>query len=182
MATPLDISVLQQFNNVFPFLLILVLIYVVLDQMEWFKERRAIAAIISVLVALMALLSPIVIKSVSLIAPWFVLFIIFMVLMMLAFMATGIERNFIVDFVKQDKFGAALWTFAIITIIGVGSIVSVWTEETGGLEKLQGTNLTAQVESGNASAFQTVFHPKILGVVLVMLVGFFTIKYMTSIE
>lgn len=182
MATPLDISVLQQFNSVFPFLLVLVLVYVVLSQMEWFKEKTAVAAIIAVLVALMSLLSPVVIKSVNLMAPWFVLFIIFIVLLMLAFMAIGVEKKTIVDFVKDDKQGSALWTFAIITIIGLGSVASVWTEETGGLEKLQGKNLTAQIESGDADRFQTIFHPKVLGVVLVLLVGFFTIKYMTSIE
>ena len=40
MATPFDISVLQQFNSVFPFLLILVLVYAILSQVEWFKEKK----------------------------------------------------------------------------------------------------------------------------------------------
>ncbi|HLC32441.1 MAG TPA: hypothetical protein VJJ82_01305 [Candidatus Nanoarchaeia archaeon] len=182
MATPLDITVLQQFSGIFPFLLILVLVYVVLSQMEWFKDKTSIAAIIAVLVALMSLLSPVVTKSVSLMAPWFVLFIIFIVLLMLGYMTIGIKKDVIVDFVQKDTLSSALWIFAIIAIIGIGSIASVWTDETGGLEKLQGKNLTAQVESGNADRFQAIFHPKVLGVALVLLVGFFTIKYMTSID
>lgn len=182
MATPLDISVLQQFNSLFPFLLILVLVYVILSQVEWFKEKTAIAAIIAVLVALMSLLSPIIVKTVNLMAPWFVLLFIFIVLMMLAYMTTGIERSFITDFVKNDKFGASLWITALVLIIGIGSLATIWGEETGGLNELQGGNLTSRVESGTAERFQILFHPKILGVAMVLLISFFTIKYMTSAE
>ena len=181
MATPLDITVLKEFQGVFPFLLVLVLTYAILSQTDWFKGKQGWAALVSTIAALMTLFSSIAMKTINLMAPWFVLFIIFATLVILAYMALGVEKGTIVDVIKNDSFGVGTWVIVIMLLIGLGSLFSVLNEEVGGLETLQGEDSSGSVE-GSSGFWQTLFHPKVLGLVLVLLIAFFTIKYMTSNE
>ena len=43
MATPLDIGLIAKFDIIFPFLLVMVLVYAFLSRTEWFKEKQAFA-------------------------------------------------------------------------------------------------------------------------------------------
>jgi len=182
MATPLDITALKQFSGIFPFLLVLVLVYAVLSMTDWFKEKKAWAALIAIIAAFMTLMSPIAIKTVNMMAPWFVLFVVFAILFILAFMMFGYKQEDITKFVTEGEFGIGIWVMSIIIIIGVGSLVAVVNEEVG-FAKLAGENVTAaERPTGEFGFWQTIFHPKILGMVLILLVAFFTIRQMTKIE
>jgi len=184
MVTPLDISALQQFSGIFPFLLVLVLIYAILTRTEWFKEKQGMAALIAVIAAIMTLFSGIAIKTINLMAPWFVLFVIFGVLLILAYMAFGIDKDTIFKTITGVEYGGAFgfWVLAIMLIIGVGSLFTVVNEEVG-FRKLTAENGSAVERPSEEFGFwQTLFHPKILGMLLVLLVAFFTIGKMTSGE
>jgi len=206
MATLLDLGALEQFSGIFPFLLVLVLVYAILARTDFFKDKQGWAAMIATLCAIMTLFSKIAMKTISLMAPWFVLFIIFATLMILAYMALGIDQKAVTAFVSDDKFGVGTWVMAIMLIIGLGSFFSVLNEETGGLEQLAdgyvsayGTTDHKEYTSGGArdvsyrydsqgirvsvvekeyDFFQTLFHPKVLGLVLVLLIAMFTVKFL----
>ncbi len=184
MATPLDISVLKQFGGVFPFLLVLVLVYAVLSQTAWFKEKQGMAALIAIITAIMTLLSPIAIKTINLMAPWFVLFVIFTILFILAFMMFGYDQKAITAFVTEGEFGIGTWVMAIMIIIGVGSLVAVINEEKGFRTLAEGDNVTGYVKPADEAYgfWQTLFHTKVLGMVLVLMIAFFTIRQMTKSE
>ena len=107
MATLLDISALEHFRGVFPFLLILVLVYAILTRTDWFKEKKGTAALVATICAFMTLFSPIAIKTVNLMAPWFVLFMIFGILMVLAYMTFGISEKKVIEVITGDVFGNA---------------------------------------------------------------------------
>ena len=185
MPTPLDIGMLKSFSGVFPFLLILVLLYAILIKTEWFREKQGIAAVIAVLAAFMTLVSPIAIKTINLMAPWFVLFAIFLILFMLAFMMFGYEMKDITKFLTEGEFGVGTWVMAIMIIIGVGSLVAVINEEKGFTSLTEGKNVTyagakpVEVEFG---FWQTLFHPKMLGMALVLLIAMFAIKCISKNE
>ncbi len=182
MVTPLDVTALKQFSGLFPFLLVLVLVYAILSWTDFFKEKKGIAALISVIVAIMTLLSPIAIKTINMMAPWFVLFIIFGVLFILAYMAFGIEKGTIIEAITKGEYGGTFgtWVMAIMLIIGLGSLFTVVNEEVG-FRKLSAENATVVEKPSEEFGFwQTVFHPKILGMVLVLLVAYFTISKMSS--
>jgi len=182
MATPLDIGLLQEFSGIFPFLLVLVLVYAILSQSDWFKGKPGISALIAVIVAFMTLLSGVAIKTINLMAPWFVLFIIFGTLMILAYMAFGIDRETILKTLTGPEYGGSFgfWVLAIMLMIGIGSLVSVINEERG--FPIAGENATAAEVSvtGEVGFWETLFHPKILGMVLVLLIAFFAIGKITS--
>src|SRR5574342_1248800 len=176
MATPLDITALKQFSGVFPFLLTVVLVYAILSMTAWFKEKKTWAAMIAIILGFMTLLSPIAIKSINLMAPWFVLFVIFLILFVLAFMLFGFEQKAITEFIVGGEYGVGTWVMAIMLIIGIGSVVFVVNEEKG-FGELTAGNETAAKHSDEFGFWQTLFHPKVLGMALILLVSFFTIRY-----
>ncbi len=178
MATPLDITALEHFKGVFPFLLVLVFVYAVLSRIAWFKDNKGIAGVIAVLAALITLVSPIAIKTINRMAPWFVLFIMFGVLLILAYMSFGVEESTIKTVLTSDHYGSVFstWVLAIMLIIALGSLFSVINEEAP-LTELSGDQQPAQ-----PGFWETLFHPKLLGMVLVLLVAFFTIGKMSVSE
>jgi len=182
MATPLDISVLKQFSGAFAFLFVLVMVYAILSSLPWFNDKKNVVAILAGLAAILTLFSNVAIKTINLMAPWFVLFMIFIFLVILAFMLLGVKQEEIAHAVKEGQFALGYWVFAIILIIGIASLVAVLNEETGGLQKLGAKNVTGGSAGTQGSFWETIFHPKILGLALVMLIALFTIKQMTSIE
>ena len=182
MVTPLDISVLQQFSGIFPFLLVLVLVYAILSYTDMFKEKKGLAGLIAVIAAFITLFSNIAMKTINMMAPWFILFIIFGVLFILAYMAFGIDKDTIFKTLTGSEYGGtfAMWVVSIMLIIGLGSLFTVINEEVG-FRELAGENVTAAEKPSEQFGFwQTVFHPKILGMVLVLMIAFFTISKMTS--
>ncbi len=181
MATILDIGALKAFDKVFTFILVTVIIYAFLSKTEYFKdERRVFAAIIALVVGVLTLTSGLVIQTVNLMAPWFVLLIIFAMFMMLAFMMFGFSLDNIRDFIKSGNFGVGNWIMWIVVIIGIGSLVYVWDQQAGFGELTQGNVSVEKVQEQEYGFWQTLFHPKILGMALVLLIAFFTIKYMSE--
>ena len=182
MATPLDLIAIKEFQGVFAFLFILVAAYAILGSTEFMKERKFPLAVISFLLAMMALSSNIAIKTINLMAPWFVLFMIFILILMLGFMTLGVKQGDIKTFLEGGEYAVGIWMLVIIVLIGVGSLAVVWTEETGGLEELRGFN-ESKYKAGEypvETFWQTVFHPNMLGFVLVLVIAVFTLKYMTE--
>ena len=184
MVSPLDISALKQFSGIFPFLFVLVLVYAILSQTSWFKEKQGMAALIALIAAFMTLLSNIAIKTINLMAPWFVLFMIFVILFILAFMVFGYDIKTITDFVTSGEFGIGMWVMTIMIIIGLGSLVAVVNEEVG-FKKLTEGNVSMaweQTEEEQYGFWQTIFHPKILGMVLVLLIAYFSVRQIAKSE
>lgn len=182
MATLLDIGALEHFEGLFPFLLVMVVLYAFLSRTDWFGERKGLAAIIAVLAGFMTVVSDIAIKTVNLMAPWFVLLIVFTVFFMLAYMVFGYNTKDITDFISKGGGGVGNWVMAIMIIIGVGSLMFVVNEEVGVRGLAEDGEAAAQPapESGEFGFWETLFHEKVLGLTLLLLVSFFTIKYMSE--
>ena len=185
MATPLDIGLLQKFDVIFPFLLVLVVVYVVITRWTYFKDNQAIAFIIAFALAVLTLFNPIVVKTINMMAPWFVLLFIFMLLVFMAYTAFGIKEKTIIDTITTGKYANdfGYWVLALVLIIGIGSLTTVISEETGftGLSE-EGENITVvQGEPVEASGFwETLFHPKVLGLAVLLLIAMFTIQKLSQ--
>jgi len=181
MASLLDLAGLKHFSGLFPFLLVLVLVYAILSRTDFFKEKPVLVAIISFIMAIMTLYSRIAIKTINLMAPWFVLFIIFGILLVLAFMTFGISQEQVSKFVFDDNMSVGMWVLTIILLIGVGSLIAVMNEEKTFSSLTEGNNVTAE-PSQDYGFWQTIFHQKILGMVLVLLIAFFTIRQVSKTD
>jgi len=180
MVSPLDVTALEHFRGLFPFLLVLVMVYAFLIRSDMFKENKGIAALIAVVIGIMTLFSRIAMKTLNLMAPWFVLFIIFAILFILAFMMFGFGQDKIMSFVESGEFGVGMWVMAIMVVIGLGSLATAINEEVG-FSSLDASNASGVGAGGSEAGFwKAVFHPKILGMVLIMMVAFFTVRQLSK--
>jgi uncharacterized membrane protein len=177
MATFLDIGLIEKMNYLFPFLLVFILVYVVLTRLEMFKEKQGLAAIIALVLALLTLTSSLIIKTINRMAPWFILLIVFGILVLIVYQAMGIKEDKITSVLTSEEHGPAFiwWIIALVVLIGLGSFITVFSEEKG-FQKLT----EEEVEDEEKSVWTTLFHPKILGLVLIFLISYFAIQKLTS--
>ena len=186
MATPLDVGLLQKFDVIFPFLLILVFAFIILTRISWFKENKAIAFIISFTLAVLALFNPVVVKTINMMAPWFVLLFIFMLLVFMAYVAFGVKEETIIETITTGEYAKdfGYWILAIVLIIGLGSLSTVISQEKGFQPLTTEENATVVVPEGagaeEAGFWETLFHPKVLGLVLILLIALFTIQRLAT--
>ncbi|MFH1510329.1 MAG: hypothetical protein ABIF10_01455 [Candidatus Woesearchaeota archaeon] len=185
MATPLDFGLLAKFGAIFPFLLVFVVVYAVLNSIKVFGDKKGIDAMIAFLAAVMVLFSDTVRMTIERMAPWFVLFFFFLIFLSIAYMIFGAKKEDIFGAMKGNR-SIILWILSISLIIGLGSLTSVMSEK-GGIgvpsSASQVVNASSdQVAAANQqSAFwATITHPKVLGMVLILLVALFTVQRMTA--
>lgn len=190
MATPLDLSLLQNFGFVFPFLLVFVMVYAVLGFMKAFKDNKALHAILALVLAFMTLFSPLAVRTIVLMSPMFVVLMIFIIFMMMVFMTLGPTESDILKALKDKELQFAWWwILSFILLIGFGAFFKAVSEQ-GGVPGYAGPGGTVQVADGaggtasgggqEALFYQTLFHPKMLGLVFVILLGLFTINRLAS--
>lgn len=181
MATPLDLGLLKQFDILFPFLFVLVIVFAILYRTTAFKEKPGLAAIIAFLLAIMTVVSPvapIATKSINLMAPWFIILFIFLIFLMLVYQTFGVEEKTIIDIVtKSEHSNTIVMLLLIISLVIAGGAISKSYSEEKQFTKL--TQAGTEIQSKEESEFwQTVFHPKVLGTVLLLVVALFTVQKM----
>lgn len=177
MATPLDIGLIAKFDIIFPFLLVMVLVYAFLSRMDWFKEKQVMAFFIAFLLAIMTLMSPIAIRTINMMAPWFILLMIFGIFLLIAYQSLGVSQGTITEIITKSHYSKTIvwWVIAIALIIGIGSLATVISQREGFVSKLgEPTEETAPTEE--TGFWQTVVNPKVLGVALIFLIAMFTIS------
>lgn len=190
MASVLDIGGLAFFSRLWPFLLVLVATYAVLGFVNVFKESKPIRAMIAFLLAVMASMYPIAYKTLNLAAPWFVLMIFLGIFLLIAYQLFGVSHEHIVKVITGQTSGDygrtfGFWMLALVLIITIGSLSSVISQEKKFTSLTEeGTAPQASVEpvpageqplSEQVGFFTTLTHPKVLGMILLLLVAFFTI-------
>lgn len=182
MASPLDIGLLQSFGDLFPFLLVLVVIFGIMGYTKLFNDNKAIHAMIAVILAIMAMFSSVVKETIVVMAPWFILFFIFFIFIIIAFMIFGAKEADIFSVFKSKEYGYVnWWVITIVVVIFVGSLTSVISRQ-GGIGK---TNETI-VKAGEAPSTQeqqfwkTIVHPKVLGIIFILLIAMFTIQKLAA--
>jgi len=188
MATPLDVGLLQHFSIIFPFLLVFVVVYGIMMFSKSFGENRNLVGILALAVAFITILSPTIREIINIMVPWFILVFIFIFLGVVMFKILGATDSDMLGALKSFEGRTILNWFVIISIvIVIGSIASVL----GGKGELpfgpvkEGAVVETSGESegvgsvGPSAFWQTLFHPKILGIALILLIGMMTILKLT---
>jgi len=168
MATPLDFGLLSQFQSIFPFILVFTVTFVILTKMPFFKDSKTFAGIAAFVLAVMSMFSPLAVRSLNLAAPWFVIYFIFLLFILIGIYTLGIEEKAVIDVLKGEKYSFInILSVTIMLVIVIGSIGKAVTE--------QGGFGPGEEVGQEAEFYKTFFHPKVLGVIFIMLIAFFTI-------
>jgi len=177
MATPLDAGLLENFASLFAFLFVFVIVFGILSYVKFMGDNKGVSAIIALILAIISLFSETVVKTVVKMAPWFVLFFIFIVFVLLSFMIFGAKEDDIFSFFKNKNYSfVGAWVLIVVLIIFFGSFFSVLGEERKGEEPI---NSISDIY-GQDTFIGTIFHPKVLGAIIVLLVGMFAIQKLAS--
>ncbi len=166
MATFLDIGALEQFSIIFVFIFVWLAVYAILTYSKILGDNKAIHIIIGLVIALLVLFSPIATGTIEYIAPWFAvvfIFVIFATMALKMFGATGIESLGSLRLVT---------VIVIVIIIVVGALSYIREQIT-----VPGENETS-IDYGKTTTI--LFHPKVLGIMFVMIIAIFTVVLMAG--
>jgi len=171
MATFLDVSGLEAFSKIFVFLLVLLAIYAVFTTTKSFGGTKWVAWLIALVVAIFVILSDLASGIIRYITPWFAVLFIFVTFVIVAgkiFGATG------ADFAEYK------WILVVVVVLVflVGALMYI----------RQQTNVPGDVnedgkvvkESNYASTVNFLFHPKVMGIIFILLVAIFTIALLAG--
>ncbi|MBT3406092.1 hypothetical protein HN419_02890 [Candidatus Woesearchaeota archaeon] len=214
MATPLDMGILQHVKIVFPLLMVFIVVFAGLEKTKVLGEaNRSLNAVLSVCVSALLLLSPNMLKVLTVVTPWFVFAIIAITFFIVIFLFAG----YTMDELTADmtgEWGFAQWFLLVVFIIFIigglstvyGQTMLPWSGDEnvapggqyGEFIDENGTRSIAPMDrvradqakgdySTNTGDFQSnvgkiVFHPKILGAVLILIIFSFAIRMLASSE
>lgn len=174
MATVFDFGILNQFSAVFVWLLIWTVVYAVLQVTKVLGANKGLDALIAICVAFFFTLSPELTKVIATMAPWFVIFIMFLFFIWLLGMFIGMSQSELRDAFGKES-GAFWWIFSIGLIILIYAVSKVF-----GQSLLEGGGGNATSQGFAANVMQTIFNPKLLGVVLLLIIASFAVRFMAE--
>lgn len=188
MPLSLDLGLLEYFSIIFPAILIWVVVYMILEKTKLLGESRSLHAIIALVMAFLVIVSKNVAGIINFISPWFVLLFIFVLLLLMVYRFMGVSEQEITKFVSTDA--PVIWlVFAIGIVIIIAGISHIYGQGllTGtGAEGTVTETIIGEGEVGGTGTqsfarniSNTFFHPKIVGLIFVMLVAVFTIALLT---
>lgn len=182
MATILDITALEHFSLLFSFLFVLVVVFAILAYSKFLGENKTIHGLIALFMAILTLFSDAAVKTINLMAPWFVVLFVFILFMLMALKIFGTTDSQIMGVLANPEYRyIVMWIVALGIIITIGSLTSsVWG---GGapVYNESGSGSSSDVGTTGSSAFWgTLVHPRVLGLTLIFLVALFTIHQLTK--
>jgi len=165
MATFLDVSGLEGFSKAFVFLLVLVTVYVVVAKSK-FGEQKWLPWVVAFVLAIFVALSDLATGLVRNIAPWAAVALMFAVFAMTASTMFGGAPS------DWAQYKWALYViFIIIFLVGAMFYIRSQTNVPGDIDK----DGNVIVDKDYATTTNFIFHPKVLGIIFLLLVSIFTV-------
>lgn len=164
MATFLDIAGLQHFSSFFVFVFVWLVVYAILTYSKILGDNKGIHIVIGLVIAILVLFSPIATGTIEYIAPWFAVVFIFVIFATIALKLFG---------GGMESLGSLriLTVVVIIIVLLVGALSYVRQQVA-----VPGENETIDYSKTTAM----LFHPKVLGILFVLLIAVFTIVLMAG--
>lgn len=196
MATFLDVSILSNFISVFTMLLVFVIVFGVSEVMNLFGEgKKGLRAMVALAVSFIVLFSKGIMVVIQTFTPWFVLLVLVIFFMLFAVRMFGVGEKEIKAEIMKDSTITTWIIILVVTMVlfslgtGLGQ-TSLEQTRSGGTESGSGGAITVNNQSaGSVSSsdfsqnlYNTIYHPKILGLILIMLIAVIAILFLTASE
>ncbi len=167
MATPtLDISIIAFFRPIFVFLFIFAVLFAILEKTKIFGSTKGVNSLISFVLALLFLISSDLVEVVNIITPWFTILFIMILMMILVFMFASVKQETIAETFKQT------WFVWILVLVMFGIFGYALSQVFG--SQIQAIYGGTEGAAGKGIGFdigRIIFHPKILGVILIIAIA-----------
>jgi hypothetical protein len=165
----------------------LIVFVVVYGVLQWFKplgEDKGINSIIALCIAALLLFSRDAVGIVNFIAPWFAILFIFFFLGITLFRLVGAPSSAIEA--TMSKWGTLhWWLLALALLIMMGALSEVYGPRISPYGEENLTETTEVIEEGEPEGYKSrvtsiLFHPRVLGLVLILLIVVFAIRVLTE--
>ena len=193
-STFIDVGLITGAQFVFSFILVWIFTYVILGFTKLFEAQQNLRGLIALMAALLTLASPKVLSVVSLVVPWFSIIFILITFILLGLMIFGIPMSSITKMVADKENPVTNFVIIVFVIIFVAGLGFVFFSGGGNTPAATTTTTTADGAvivteatttgtgtgsnvggTGAGALMATLFHPKVLGAIFVMLLGLFTV-------
>ncbi|MBT4538783.1 hypothetical protein HOI26_02615 [Candidatus Woesearchaeota archaeon] len=184
MVTFLDVGLTNAFGSVFAFIFVWVITYALLHKFKFLGDSVALNGVLAVAVAFISIISDIFVDVINTMIPYFAIAIIFFILLLILFQIFGAKEEHIRTTMQNDK--AIVWT-----IIGVG--MAIFAISLGQVLGQQFTDVSFQdsdtpvVDDGSVASadfekniFSTFTNPKVLGLIIMFVIGIFAIALLSA--
>ncbi len=183
MVSVIDLGLVSYFDIIFPFLLIFSLIFAILQKIKIIGDSPAINAVVAFCAAILAILSDTVVQMIVFIAPWFVVVFIFLILLLMAFQILGAKDADFALVVRDKSVQWVILGLAIVIILAAfGNVMGqdlLEQSQTSG-ESLDAGDDTTGSDDFDENLMSTLFHPKILGLIVLFGVAIFSVALLTN--
>ena len=178
----LDIGILRYFDIIFPFILVLAIIFAVLQKKKFISENLSINAIIAVVFAFLVILSDAAVQIINFMIPWLTVTIVFAILLLLVFQVVGLKEEKLPNVVK-DK--AVYWAIlAIGIVIMVAAFGSVFGQSLTEVAFEGGTVVDSGTTTGSgdfqSNIYAIIFNTKVLGLMVLFVIAVFATFLLTG--
>lgn len=188
-------GVLGQFSFVFIFLLVFAIVFGILSYVDPLKDqKKGIYAIIGFVLAIMVSISSTAVVFIRTMTTWFFILALFIFLIIFVFGMFGLKENNWQTLVKDSN--VYTWVIILSIVIVLFSLGAAFgqrllekgggsgtgTDGTGNGTGGTGTAPGGTIEKGSFAdnVLMTFMNPKILGLLVVFLIGVFTIIFLTK--
>ncbi|MBR9690062.1 hypothetical protein GOV08_00065 [Candidatus Woesearchaeota archaeon] len=194
MATFLDISGLNFFSSVFTYILVFVVVYALLTWGKVLGSNKGIHALMSAAIAILFMFSKDAIEVINFVVPWFTMMFIVILLMLMAYSLFNPGGDIFGLLVGSGKHRVVIYWVIILSVVVIliglgrtyGERVGPYLDEEGNPIDSDGNIISGSGDNFRGDGFTntadwetnvgaTIFHPKMLSIIFILLLGTFTI-------
>ena len=190
-ATPIDFDLLRVFDSVFVVLFVFVLFYAILTYVVKLTENKGINSLIAFSVAILFISSGTILNILKNTVPWYVLIAILLVMISLAIRSIGAEiPTSLMNNIGWYILIAGVLIFVINVSLELGQDAGPFLDgenEQASSSERKTTNSNESIEPGSVGTGDftsnfgaTLFHPKVLALSLVLVIGFLAVMLLGS--
>jgi len=191
MMALLNLALLQHFSALFIFLLVFVLLYAVLSKAKFFGEgKEGLYAILAFIAAILIATSNFTVRLISFIVPWYSALAIIAFFILLVFGVIGARESDLRSVVRSTTLRGWIIGFSVaILVFGLAFTFGETLRHMGYSNSSQQNVTTSVNQSFNQNPYgsgfgtdivKTLFHPNILGLMLLFLIAMFTMLFLTK--
>ncbi len=184
MATMFDMSLFQSFSSLFAFMFVFVIVFGILELRNFFKSS-GLHALVALFISALVATSSNVMPMIAWMTPWFVMLLVFFMFLILIVRFIGVsEEGFIAGL--GGKSGVTISMLLVMAIIFAAALGHIYGQQaleltTGSQNMTAATGAPATVgESFQENVAEVFFHPKVLGLIIILLIGAFTVRLMAN--
>ena len=180
MATFLDVGLFEHFSIIFYLIFIFVLLYAVLTVSKIFGENKNLIAMLAGALALILALSGPTRDIISFVTPTFFVLIFFAFFTVLIYKFMGASDTDVTE-IFGTKSGTRGFILAIVGIIILSSFGKTFFAGPIALDVNETTAANASDVGtiGQSALTATLTHPKVLGLILILIIGAYAMQYLS---